>query len=227
MGIGDTANLVAAFGKLIGSVIWPAVVLYIIFQFRSEIKKLISSLSEITLRGGGFEAVVKRKQDEAGAALTAATVSQIKDGNDIVTANSAVKEAVRVVEWINSKVIRHVENSLVLWVDDNPSNNNYERQAFEALGVRFVISTSTEKALEQLSLQKFDAIISDMGRPPDSRAGYTLLSKIRELGDETPYIIYAGSRSPEHVAEAKQRGAAGCTNKATELFQIVVSALTG
>jgi CheY-like chemotaxis protein len=70
-----------------------------------------------------------------------------------------------------------------LWVDDFPNNNIYERQALEALGVNFVLATSTEEALKKISRQRFDAIISDMGRPPDSRAGYTLLDQSDTPGE--------------------------------------------
>ena len=91
--------------------------------------------------------------------------------------------------------------------------------------MRFVLSISTDDALDKVRTQKFDVIISDMGRPPDPRAGYSLLDKLRALGDRTPFIIYAGSRSPEHQAEARRRGAVGCTNRATELFAMVLSAL--
>lgn len=110
----------------------------------------------------------------------------------------------------------------VLWVDDNPNNNIFERQALESLGVRFVLSTSTEDALDKTELDRFDAIISDMGRPPDSRAGYTLLEAIRSKGNKTPFIIYAGSRKPEHIAETRKRGAQGTTNRPDGLFQMVL-----
>nr|WP_277881515.1 response regulator [Leptolyngbya sp. FACHB-17] len=112
-----------------------------------------------------------------------------------------------------------------MWVDDYPNNNIYERQALEALGVNFVLATSTEEALKKISRQKFDAIISDMGRPPDSRAGYTLLDQLRSNGDQTPFIIYAGSRNPEQVAESRRHGAIGCANNANELFEMVLSTL--
>jgi len=64
-----------------------------------------------------------------------------------------------------------------------------------------------------------------MGRPPDPQAGYTLLEKIKERQINTPFIIYAGSRSPEHVAEARKRGAIGTTNNPQELFEMVVDAI--
>jgi CheY-like chemotaxis protein len=110
-------------------------------------------------------------------------------------------------------------------VDDRPDNNIYERQALEALGMNFVLATSTEDALKKIARQRFDAIISDMGRPPDSRAGYTLLDKLRSSGDQTPFVIYAGSRDPDHVEESRRYGAIGCTNNANELFEMVLIAL--
>jgi CheY-like chemotaxis protein len=72
----------------------------------------------------------------------------------------------------------------------------HERQAFEALGVTFVLATSTDEALEKLKRQSFDAIISDMNRPPDSQAGYTLLDKLRVGGNQTPFITL--SRATQH-----------------------------
>lgn len=64
-----------------------------------------------------------------------------------------------------------------------------------------------------------------MGRAHDSQAGYTLLDKLRSSGDRTPFIIYASSRAPEHLAESKRRGAFGCTNRSDELFDMVLSAI--
>ena len=122
-------------------------------------------------------------------------------------------------------MIRRAGRSTVLWVDDRPNNNVHERQALEALGGRFVLAKSTDEAVEKLNRGSCDAIISDMGRPPDPRAGYTLLDKLRGAGDRTPFIIYAGSRDPEHRAEAIQHGAVGCTNRPDELFEMVLRAL--
>jgi DNA-binding NarL/FixJ family response regulator len=61
-----------------------------------------------------------------------------------------------------------------------------------------------------------------MGRPPDDRAGYTLLEKMRQLGQRTPFLIYSGSKKPEHVAEAQMRGAQGATNDPEELLDLAL-----
>jgi CheY-like chemotaxis protein len=111
---------------------------------------------------------------------------------------------------------------LVLWVDDRPDNNIIERRSMAAYNIDFVLAKSTGQALAELTKQRFDAIISDMGRPPDSRAGYTLLEAVRESGDQTPYYIYAGSRAARHVEESLARGAQGNTNRSDELIHMVL-----
>jgi len=66
-----------------------------------------------------------------------------------------------------------------------------------------------------------------MGRPPDSLAGYTQLEAVRGSGDQTPYFIYAGSRDPAHVREARGRGAQGTTNMGAELLQMLLGECQG
>jgi CheY-like chemotaxis protein len=80
-------------------------------------------------------------------------------------AEGDLEQVVRVVQQATPRQVTpgQVWRSQVLWVDDLPENNVYERQAFEALGIRFTLSLNTSEALERLSQQKFAAVISDMG----------------------------------------------------------------
>jgi len=113
----------------------------------------------------------------------------------------------------------------ILWVDDRPENNVYERQAFESMGLEFTLALSTSEALQALSNRQFAAIISDMGRKEGPREGYVLLEAVRAKDKSTPFFIYAGSRAPEHRREAALRGAQGTTNIADELVDMVTRAL--
>jgi CheY-like chemotaxis protein len=88
-----------------------------------------------------------------------------------------------------------------------------------------VLSRSTEDALAKIENQKFDLIISDMGRYPDRYAGCTLLEALRSRGDRAPFIIYMDRSTPELRAEARDKGAQGLTNRPDELFQLVLSAI--
>lgn len=226
MSVDDIVKLFDAITKLLNVLIWPGVLLFILIRFGRDLREFFSSLGELSLKGAGFEASLKRKQAEVVAALSAAVASKPDEDR---TRESVAKEAMIaadvVAEVVTPRAIRRASRSTVLWVDDNPNNNSYERQALAALGVSFVLAQSTDEALKKISRQRFDAMISDMGRPPDSRAGYTLLDKLRSSGDQTPFIIYAGSRDPEHVAESRHHGAIGCTNNANELFEMVLSVL--
>jgi CheY-like chemotaxis protein len=115
----------------------------------------------------------------------------------------------------------HARSSKILWVDDRPDNNVHERQTMEAMGFNFVLALSTKEALAILETETFAAIISDMGRKEGPREGYVLLEAVRAKDKRTPYLIYAGSRAPEHRREAALRGAQGTTNVAEELIEMV------
>jgi CheY-like chemotaxis protein len=115
----------------------------------------------------------------------------------------------------------------ILWVDDRPENNTHERQAFEAMGLRFTLALSTDDAFDRLSQSKYVAIISDMGRREGPREGYVLLDRLRESGDGTPLFFYASSNAPEHKRETREHGGQGCTNNAQELFEMVTRAVIG
>ncbi len=121
---------------------------------------------------------------------------------------------------------RRLQGARILWVDDRPDNNRFERQALEALGIDIDLSTSTDDALGKIRRRSYDLIISDMGRPPDARAGYTLLDQLHSSGNQIPFVIYASSRAPEHVRESREHGAIGCTNSPQELIAMVTAALT-
>src|SRR3546814_20539047 len=111
----------------------------------------------------------------------------------------------------------------VLWVDDVPDNNVYERREFETVGLRFTLARSTEEAFERLSNLRFAAIISDMGRRAGPREGYVLLDRLRAQGDHTPVFFYASANDPEHTREKTEHGGQACTNNAQALFDLVMS----
>jgi response regulator RpfG family c-di-GMP phosphodiesterase len=101
----------------------------------------------------------------------------------------------------------------VLWVDDRPANNVFERAALESYGIRFTLVESTSEAETLLAAGGFDAVISDLGRP-DDQAGLTLL---RSCGaPATPSVLLyqchrrgsgsGGSRCPGVTADRTTRG---------------------
>lgn len=233
MTIEGFSKLVDSIAKLISSIAWPSVTGFLLIKFGPDILRIIEEREDIGIKGPGFEATLKNKANAAATALVAARATSrnysqrldLAADAKLLAADAKLEASEVVTGSITPRFLSKAKRSTVLWVDDMPDNNVFERQALEDLGVRFVLATSTDEALDLVSRHKIDVIISDMGRPSDSRAGYTLLEELRAKGIKTPYIIYAGSRSPEHIAESRRNGAIGCTNDPYELFQYVVESL--
>jgi CheY-like chemotaxis protein len=211
----------------LGVLVWPAVAVFMLVRFGPGLRDFFGSLGELTFKAAGIEATAKRRQVEAAVALGAAVAKSSAAGTETPTeaAQRARDVADLVAERVNSRTVQEASGSRVLWVDDHPANNILERRSLEVIGIAFDLSTSTDDALSRLATESYDAVISDMGRPPDARAGYTLLDAMRQRGLHTPFIIYAGSTAAEHSEEAKRRGALGSTNRADVLFKLVLSAL--
>lgn len=163
-----------------------------------------------------------KMQLSAVASLAVATTKREAPNSDL-----EIKSIVEMVQ--NAASSGHVSSNSwrnhILWVDDRPDNNIHERRAFEAFGLKFTLTLSTNEALSQIEVQKFAAVISDMGRREGPREGYVLLDAIRKKGNQTPLFFYASSNDPQHKKETAAHGGQGCTNDAQELFQMVTKAV--
>jgi len=169
------------------------------------------------------------KRLEVGDALERLVVKQtlpeLELGRKVFTSDA------RLMTGIPAEVLREkLTPRKVLWVDDNPDNNIWERQALESYGVEFVLAQSTAEAVQKWQEKEegpFTAIISDMGRVGDAQAGYTLLSIVKEAPIQVPYFIYTAANHQESLFshDAKVRGAQGLTSDPDALVAMVVAAI--
>jgi CheY-like chemotaxis protein len=157
----------------------------------------------------------------------------VHDGEQTQTNAERVKdtdapEAARIVRSaITTAALPKYEGKRILWVDDHPENNAYEARMFKSLGIVVDQKTSTKDALDALSTNQYDVVITDMKRGPNDQAGYELLNEMRRRQMKVPLFIYSGSSNEKFRAEAMEKGAQGETNNPTELFQYVTGALLG
>jgi len=122
----DIVKLLDAITKLLNVLIWPAVLLFILVRFGRDLREFFSSLGELSLKGAGFEASLKRKQAEVAAALAAAAASRSNGDTTRETAAKEAKIAADVVaEVVTPRTIRRASRSTVLWVDDRPNPIRY------------------------------------------------------------------------------------------------------
>jgi CheY-like chemotaxis protein len=215
-------NQATFFIELINILIWPIVVVFILLIFKKPIGEFLSNLqkSKIKVDKEGVSLEFDATKAEVVSMLGAASASQA--GNDPKKVDwGEIAKTVNRLEEINVKKLYETK---VLWVDDFPQNNLYERKSLEVLGIRFTLSSSTEDALEKLKSNEYDLIISDMGRGENKQAGFDLLKEAKKIS-KTPFIIYSFGVTTERIREAKEKGAFGETSSPRELFQLVIDAI--
>ena len=220
----DVVKLLNAVSALIGAVILPVVVLLVFRMFRIEINAFIHRTNRISGKIAGVDFSIEAQQAEAAGALEKAFES-VEQRHPEIRVPDAPAAASIATRTITPTVVENASRSTILWVDDNPEHNVYERRALETIGATFVLARSTDDGLKRAQEQAFDVVISDMARGRDRTAGYTLIERLRKSGIQTPVVIYAGSATAEQRAEAKSKGALDATNRPDELFQLVVTVL--
>jgi CheY-like chemotaxis protein len=110
----------------------------------------------------------------------------------------------------------------VLWVDDQPANNEDERRELRGHGFIFDNVVSTEEALFQLEHATYDLVISDLGREHSSDespvAGKELLRHPLFAQAGPPVLIYANYRAVRQRDSLIELGAVWSTDDPDELY---------
>jgi CheY-like chemotaxis protein len=227
-------KLIEATAKLLSVVTWPVVVVIAFRYFAPPLQTFLRNLKEGTFEAPGIKFSGK-SQAEATAAIASASVAHLDLSNLGPDASRALQAQIsqsvaasaRAVDALTTVSPQSTNQTRqVLWVDDRPANNVFETQAFEKLGFNVTSALSTADALDKVGKRKYDLIISDMGRPEGARAGFDLLSRLREQKVTVPFIIYSSANTPETRAEAIRLGAFGSTNRPDDLLHLAADALT-
>ena len=145
-------------------------------------------------------------------------IATLKEAEDFLRFVTECREALDNFKKKNQK-------KQILWVDDSPENNVYERNVLEQYGLDFTLALSTQQALDFMQHNKFALIISDMRRKEGEDEGYVLLDNIRKNNKEIPFIVYAGSSKEEYKNEILKRGGQDYTNTPRELIDAVINTL--
>jgi len=109
----------------------------------------------------------------------------------------------------------------ILWIDDRPENNAWERQLFGAFGVRCTPVETTRSAVASLRVESVDLVISDNARGSNSQAGVEALSDIRAIKPNVPVVFYVGTCS----SYIPPPGSQGICDEPNELLHLVLDQL--
>jgi CheY-like chemotaxis protein len=166
------------------------------------------------------------EQLEVAVALGAASARyQDTSADPEETGREARRLANRVARLITPATLLNARTRRILWVEDRNEAGTFEREALQSLGFVVVVAGTTAEAIAAVERDGFDVIVSDMCRPPDFRAGFTLLGQLRRYNIAVPYILYSRAATPDQQAEAWKRGASGLVSRPSDLVALVIESV--
>jgi len=117
------------------------------------------------------------------------------------------------------------ETVRVLHVDDNPDLVDVTATVLEHEDGRLCVETATsvDAAMERLSVERFDCIVSDYDMPDQN--GIEFLEAVREGHGDLPFILYTGKGSEEIASDAISAGVTDYLQKGsgTEQYKLLAN----
>jgi two-component system chemotaxis response regulator CheY len=211
----------AAILEAIASLAWPAIVVTLLIKAYPSIQKILDERS-FHVKYGETEVTVQGS--------TNTLIEQISDlQNQVIALQRGLADGTSQASSQRAESELYVQGAgkAILWVDDRPGANAYERLKFEKDGYRIVQAISTSDALDRLrSGFKPDIIISDMERAESGTrvadAGLQLLKEVRKDYQDVPFFIYTSTGSAQANRQAAVNdGANGITSSSVSLIQYV------
>ena len=154
------------------------------------------------------------------ADVSAATIRKAAEAPAVVGALHAARSSssgLRRAELVGN-VLR---GARVLWVDDHPENNAWERELLRSLGVVIVSVESTRSAVASLRAESFDVMISDIRRDSEPVDGIDGAMQIRDATPTLPIVFYIQDVTSRQIPEP----ASGLTNEPNELLHLLLDRL--
>lgn len=216
------AETIEAIASLLEAIGWPVIVGTSIYFLRQPITRAIASGRQVTMNLAGSEISIG-----AAAEQQAEHISDLIDKVSLLDNRLAALEDGTALPATEA----HRENypgKKILWVDDTPSNNLQLASALLKLGITVDIAIDTTHAIEKLNTQSYSAIVSDMARPGDDKAGITLATTVRSgATPNVPYFIFCGGWAASNLQqEAAEAGVTRITSSGTQLVSFLREALT-
>src|SRR5262249_26213252 len=217
----EVARLVLDYLRVL---IWPVLLVAIAVHFRKQIEDLLERARVAKeLKVGLFGQSIEISGALETAAQLAASIKSDEPDREGATGQivKSISTAAR------TGVIEQLGGKRVLWVDDEPQNNEHGIKALQAQGVQVTVSTSTRDAVMKAQATAFNVIVTDQLRIEDGTraetAGYDLMSELQKLGIKVPVIL--STAFPDRD-EAGRRGFYDATNTQHSVFELVMKAIT-
>jgi CheY-like chemotaxis protein len=200
-----------------GAFAWPAVAAVALYFFYPFAKEFLSR-DKVKIKFGEMEISAEQATEQIS--------NQVKDLQNKVL--ELERRGIR--EPALQKFAADMESAVqpsghkILWVDDYPSNNAIQIDKLRGDGWSIELATSTSQALEMLKVQKYDLIITDMGRKEGGErrptAGIQLAEMVRRNNPKIPILVFTTHKAIERFqASATRVGINSITNSTVDLYR--------
>ena len=202
----------------IAQLLWPVVVAVLVIVLLPVIRGLIKGSDSVSIEVGGAKISVQRAAEDIRK-----LINDLQDRLNVIEGNTGSQDRPKAVEKISSP-----STAKLLWVDDRPDANVYERARVKDAGYDLLQAASTTAALRSLASDgPVSLIITDMARVEaggnyNTTAGLDLIRDLRKAGDMTPVIVYSSRRSLAPVLDdLQQLPNVTYTTSPTELISLI------
>lgn len=207
----------AAFWAAIASLAWPIVVLIVLLRFKPLVEGILKR-ENMTIKVAGMELSV-----QAAAKGLGRDIGDLQERIAKLEGLNPLNDSPPRVENNDSNI--KVNEDIILWVDDFPSNNAFIVENLRNKGVEVVLSLNTQDALKRLGNSKFSSIITDLGRVEGGMenqfAGLDLIKEVRAAKIEIPILVFAGRRGMQHKGKLLAAGADDVTSSGVDVLAFI------
>jgi CheY-like chemotaxis protein len=143
----------------------------------------------------------------------------IETTSDALGVLKADVEIVKAAEHFRGRP--ELQDTAVLWVDDDPKNVDFPHKVLNNAGVYVERKGSTEGALNALSTDRFDVLVTNLEREGKETAGIELLERMHARQLTVPAVVFSRAwRLARHGHEVHALGARTAADYATLLRHI-------
>jgi CheY-like chemotaxis protein len=219
----ELISAVSAIITALATLIWPAIVILLIFFYRSSVGKLIESAEkrEWAMEVGGQKISMKELTTQQTALITdlQKQLNELQTRVEMLSGPAIAAEA-------QPAPPEAAKPFAVLWVDDKPSNNAIFLEQLKNAGVKTDLALSTTEGMNLFNQNRYRLVISDMGRTEDGvyrpEAGIEMTKQIRTLDSEIPVIIYSSSQAARRFkSSAETAGVTEVTSSPSRVAKIL------
>lgn len=210
------------FWQAISAFAWPIAAIVIALIFRRFAAALVNR-DKLTIKVAGMEISVAEATEQAGKGLSdlqerLAALEQRAPG--------APRENAPVDDTDRSTGQQPVKGEKsILWVDDYPSNNAFIIEKLESDGIRVRKELSTDAAMAALRSDRFDVLISDLGRIEAGKenpfAGLELARAMSAESITVPMLVFSGPRGMENRERLRAAGVDHVTASPVDVFKFI------